>query len=163
MKEHGFIKLDRCIEDNRWYKVPNTCHLYIYLLMNANFKKGKFELHTIERGQLVTSLKHLSYNTGLSVQEVRTALKHLKSTHDITIETTTKYSIITVNNYEKFAASTHVSTSNQQTTHTQTTCEQQQYNKNNKKNNSKKGINNCSNEGKSFYEIMFEKKSLFND
>lgn len=38
----------------------------------------------------------------MSIQEVRTALKKLKTTSEITVETTNQYSIITIKNYEKY-------------------------------------------------------------
>ena len=84
MKNNGYIRLDRCIAESRWFKNVSTSHLFIYLLLKANFEKGVFEENTIKRGQLVTSLKHLSEDTDLSLQQVRTALKHLKSTHTLT-------------------------------------------------------------------------------
>ncbi|MBQ8539768.1 MAG: hypothetical protein IJ433_08970 [Ruminococcus sp.] len=163
MRNSGFIKLDRRIADSRWFKNINTCHLFIYLLLRANYEEGVFEMHNIKRGQLVTSLKQLSDDTGLSFQQVRTALKHLKSTHDITSETTTKYTIITVKDYEKYAASTHTLTNKQHAHNKVATNNQQQYNKNNKKKKNNKGINNYPYETDEEYFTVFNSKSKFKD
>jgi hypothetical protein len=57
---------------------------------------------TVKRGQLVTSISQLSKNTGLSVQSVRTCLARLKSTSEITIETTKAYTLITICNYGRY-------------------------------------------------------------
>ena len=57
---------------------------------------------TIPRGSFVTSLDSLAKELGLSVQEIRTALKHLISTGELTSKSTNKYSIITVVNYEMY-------------------------------------------------------------
>lgn len=180
MKNNGYIRLDRCIAESRWFKNVSTSHLFIYLLLKANFEKGVFEKNTIKRGQLVTSLKHLSEDTGLSLQQVRTALKHLKSTHDVTIKTTTKYTIITIKDYEMYAASTHTPTNKQQTNNTQSTNgqhsnnkrltnKQQQYNKNKK--NNKNNIDNKDNKERNddnkknelSHVDIFNSKSKFND
>ena len=57
---------------------------------------------TIPRGSFVTSLDSLAKELGLSVQEIRTALKHLISTGELTSKSTNKYRIITVVNYEMY-------------------------------------------------------------
>lgn len=57
---------------------------------------------TIPRGSFVTSLDSLAKELGLSVQEIRTALKHLISTGELTSKSTNKYHIITVVNYEMY-------------------------------------------------------------
>ncbi len=158
LKEIGFLKLDRKIMSWRWYKNTNTFRLFIHLLLCANFEKGEFEEHTIERGQVVTGLYALSCATGLSVQAIRTALKHLKSTNDITIKTTTKYSIITIVNYEYFQDATSTLTNEEQTSNKQATNEQQQY-KNNKKNKK----NNKLLMESSYSLEDFENKSMFKD
>ena len=62
----------------------------------------KFMGETIPRGSFVTSLDSLAKELGLSVQEIRTALKHLISTGELTSKSTNKYRIITVVNYEMY-------------------------------------------------------------
>ena len=156
MFNKGYIKLNREILSWGWYKNINTLHVYLHLLLKANFKDGEFESRKIKTGQVVTSLRHLSDETGLSLQQVRTALKHLKSTHDVTIETTSNYTIITMKNYEKHTLSTHNLTSEQQTSNKRATYEQQQYNKNNKKYKNNKGINNYTNSSGIDYAALFD-------
>lgn len=53
----------------------------------------------IPRGSFVSSYPKLSDELGLTVNEVRTALKHLLSTGEITVKAYTKFSVFTVNNY----------------------------------------------------------------
>lgn len=95
----GYIKLSRKIVDWEWYKNINTCRLFIHLLFKANWKDGRFEGIEIPRGSLVTSLPTLSSETGLSVQQIRTAEKHLKSTGEITVSLCPKFRIISIKNY----------------------------------------------------------------
>ena len=59
--------------------------------------------------------------TGLTVQKIRTALTKLKSTGELTVKTTNKFSIITVTNYELYQSDNMPLTDNQQSTNSQLT------------------------------------------
>lgn len=83
-----------------WYSDINVSRLFLHLLLTANWEDGKFKGIEIPRGSLITGRKKLSKETGLSEQEIRTALTKLKSTNEITIKTTSKYSIISIQNYD---------------------------------------------------------------
>jgi len=104
MDVKGYITLSRKILDWRWFKKPKTAHLFIFLLLAANFEKHDFEDIIIRRGQYVCTQERLSAETGLTLKEVRTALDNLKKTGDITIDTSRGYSLITVIEYERFAS-----------------------------------------------------------
>lgn len=124
MNEAGkWIKLHSKILFWEWYKVPNTRDLFIHLLLKANWKEGKFQGYDIPRGSLVAGRKQLAEETGMTEQEIRTALNHLKSTNEITIKTTKKFSIITITNYELYQMNNQVD--NQQVTNNQPTANQQ--------------------------------------
>ena len=98
----GYIKIDRKITEWEWYKNLNTKVVFFHCLLKANWKEGKFEGKIIKRGSFVTSIKKLSLELCLTEDEVRTAIKHLISTGEITKQTTNKYSVITVSNYELY-------------------------------------------------------------
>ena len=100
MEQQGWIKLYRKITNWEWYSDINVRILFIHLLLSVNHKENKWRGKTIKKGQRITSVKHLSEETGLSVHQVRTALDKLDSTNDITIKTTNKNTIITVANWE---------------------------------------------------------------
>ncbi len=97
----GFIRLPRSILRWRWYKNPNTLKVYLHLLLSANYTDSDYEGVHLCRGQLITGRESLARDTGLTPQQVRTALDHLKATNDITVKATRKYSIITVNSYDE--------------------------------------------------------------
>ena len=97
--QNGFIVLHRKLIDWEWFTDINTCHLFLYCLLRANHKIEKWRGVTIDRGSFITSLEHISIDTGLSIQQVRTALNKLKSTNEITYKSTKQYSIISINNY----------------------------------------------------------------
>lgn len=114
----GHIKIDRRILEWEWYSDINTCRLFIHLLLKANWKDGRFQGTEVPRGSLVTSYSSLAKQTGLSVQNVRTAIKHLILTGEITSKQQAKFTVITVKNYDKYQADNRVAnnqlTQNQQ-------------------------------------------------
>lgn len=97
MLENGFVKLPREIVTRKWFGDRNTLQLYVILLLKATFKESEFEGVKLKPGQLITSTSKLGEATSQSVQQTKTALKHLKATNDITVRTTSKFSIITLN------------------------------------------------------------------
>lgn len=100
-KLKGFIFLYREMLDWRWYKDIPVKTLYIHILLSAAFKKQDWEDITIHPGQLVTSLESLAKETGLTYSQVRTALKKLEKSKNIACTPTNKYTLITVDNWEK--------------------------------------------------------------
>lgn len=102
----------------------------------ANWKDARWRGIEVKRGQFVTSIGKLAKESGLTVQQTRTALNHLISTHELTHSTTRKFSIITVVSYDLYQGNQH---NEQQTTNTLLTHCQQQY-KNNKNNKNNKNI-----------------------
>lgn len=102
MTEQGFIKLHRSISKWEWYKDEHTKTVFLHLLINANWEDSRFEGYVIPKGSLVVSWKSLSENCGISVQSARTAINHLKSTGEITIKSTNKFSIVSIVNWEKY-------------------------------------------------------------
>ena len=138
-KAGGFITLHRQILDWEWFENSETLHLFIFLLLSANFVDGNFKGRLVRRGQLVTSLPKISTGTGLSIQQTRTALEHLKSTGEITDESSSQYRVITIVKYDQYQKLTDDSTVNQQATNRRSnrqstddlTGNQQQYNNNN--------------------------------
>ena len=98
----GYLKLWRKIKDWEWYGDPNIVALFIHLLLTANIDDRKWRGKLIKRGQLVAGRRSLSKETGISEQSIRTSLEKLKLTHEITIQSTNLYSIITLNNYELY-------------------------------------------------------------
>lgn len=100
MTTEGFVKLPRTMLEWDWLDDGNTLKVYLVLLLSANWKDGEWHGIKVKRGQIITGRDSLAQKCGLSVRQVRTALEHLKSTNDITIKTTSKFSIITLNNYD---------------------------------------------------------------
>lgn len=126
MENNGYIKIYRTLTQWRWYKDANTFRLFLHLLMTANYKDMDFESTTIPRGAKVTSITALADELSLSPQMVRTSIAKLISTGEITKRSTTKYTVLSVANYEKYQPKTSRATNNQQTNNKPITNEQQQ-------------------------------------
>jgi hypothetical protein len=100
--DKGFIFLHRKFLKWEWYSNVNDRLVFIHCLLSANWEDGWFEGKKIPRGSFATSYKNLAKEIGISVQSLRTSLEHLKSTNNITHETNRQFSIITINNYNKY-------------------------------------------------------------
>ena len=96
----GFIKIWRNIVHWDWWHDVNTSRLWLVILLNANWQDNEWRGIEIKRGSMLTSIERLASMSQLTIQQTRTALKHLVKTNDITIKTTNKYSIITIVNYD---------------------------------------------------------------
>ena len=95
----GYVKLYRSLADWEWFKDVKTAHLWMYILLRANYEPSTFMGIKIRRGELLESQQSMAEATGLSRQSVRTALKHLKSTGEITYRVTRYGTHIKVHNY----------------------------------------------------------------
>ena len=100
--DEGWISLHRKLTKWQWYSNKNVCRLFIHLLLMANHKDNSHEGIRIKKGQRLTSNRKLAGETGLTVQEVKTALKKLESTHEITRTGSNKNTLITIVNYEGY-------------------------------------------------------------
>lgn len=114
-----FIKLYDKILQWEWFGHPNTVCLFIYLLLKANYKDTRFQGKVIQRGQLLTSIPKLATDTGLSIQQTKTAMNHLRLTGEVTDEANRQYRIITVVKYDEYQSSTDKTTNNQPTNNRQ--------------------------------------------
>lgn len=98
----NYIKLDRRILTWKWYSDTNTKVVFLHCLLRANWKNTTWNGVEIKRGQFITSLQELATSTNLTIRQARTALEHLETTGEVTSQSTNKYRIITVNNYDKY-------------------------------------------------------------
>lgn len=156
----GWIKFFRQFTKWEWYKDTNVKSLFIHLLLSANHKDKNWQGVLIKKGQLITSINSLSEETGLSVQNIRTALNKLKSTNEITIETTSKYTLITIEKYAFYQSiSDDSNTEDNKEINKQLTNEQQTTNKQLTTNKNEKNIKNDKNDKKNISKK--ERKETF--
>jgi len=112
---NGYILIHRKLQKWQWYKDSNVLHLFIDLLLDANYEESKIGFQVIKRGQCLTSLKRMQENTGLTYQQIRTCLDKLQKSGEINKQTTNRYSIITINKYDEYQDINKQITNKQQT------------------------------------------------
>ncbi len=73
----GWIKLHRKFLDWEWFNKSESVHLFLYMLLKANHKDGKWQGIDVKRGQFISSLGNISNATGLSIQ-LRTTITQVQ-------------------------------------------------------------------------------------
>lgn len=129
----GWIKLHRDLLDKPIW-IESTLEqktILITLLMLASHKENKWEwqgkLYNIEPGQFITSLESIAEKCGkgVSIQNVRTALKRFEKYEFLTNKSTNKNRLITIVNWGVYQGNeeelTNKLTGNQQATNKQLT------------------------------------------
>ena len=122
----GWLKVHRKFLDWEWFDKPEMVQFFFYILLSANYEDKKWHGITVARGQLVTNSCSLKAKLNLSTQQIRTCIARLELSGEITKESTNKYTIITICNYDTYQS---LETNEQQTNNKQTTNEQQTNNK----------------------------------
>lgn len=100
MQDRSYIKLFRKLLTWEWYSDTVTTRVFLHILLTANYKPRNYKGHEIPAGACVFGRKSWAKTLGLSERQVRTALNHLKSTNEVTVEATNKFSIVKVVKWE---------------------------------------------------------------
>jgi hypothetical protein len=100
----GWIKLHRKITEWDWYDDANTFRLFIHLLLLANSKDANWRGINIKRGELITSVAHLSEDLKLTSKQIRLSLEKLKKTSEIDTQRANNATMITIYKYDSYQA-----------------------------------------------------------
>lgn len=143
----GWVKLHRKILDNPIFKNDKLFRVFIYLLLKASHTNHDQligdSIVSLKKGQWATGRKAISRDTGLTEQNVRTAISKLEKLGILTIKVTVKYSIFSISNWDNYQQD------NQQVTNKQPASNQQVT-------TIKKGKNDNNEDNKSFVNDGFE-------
>ena len=132
----SFIKLDRKLLSWGWKDKPNMVALWIEILLQANAYENEWHGQKFECGSFPTSIAKLSKGTGLTPQEIRTCLNRLKSTNEITIESTSVGTKIKVVKWAEYQGKdTKSNKRNNKGSNKRSTNDQQHYKKEKKEEN----------------------------
>lgn len=99
---NGFIKLYRKLKRWGWYKDTAVKCVFLHFLLSASYTEFEWMGQVFKPGQLITSISNLSEELGFSQKQIRTAIDKLCSTKEVGKQTTNKYTIITVMNWESY-------------------------------------------------------------
>lgn len=138
----GYIKLHRKMIGWEWYQDANTCRVFLHCLLSANHEEKRWMGIDILPGQFITSSTVLAKELGLSRQNVRTSLTKLKSTSEITIKSTNRFLLVSIDKWASYQTDAKKSTSkittdrtiNQPTTNQQLTTNKNEKNEKNVRN-----------------------------
>lgn len=97
-----WIKIHRKISSWWWYWDINVFGTFIHCLILANWKDKIRKGIEIKRGSFITSISHLAKNVWITPKQIRLSLEKLKKGKEIDIQTTNKYTLITVVWYDKY-------------------------------------------------------------
>jgi hypothetical protein len=98
----GWIKIHRKLTSWEWYNDVNTTRVFLHLLLVANHKDNKWRGIEIKRGQRLTSISALATETNLSIKNIRTSIKRLKSTNEVASHSTAQHTVFTMVNYDLY-------------------------------------------------------------
>jgi len=129
-----FIQIHRKILEWEWYDDTNTKVLFLHLLIVCNYQDQNWRWMIVKAGQRVTSLDHLSKEIWLSVQQTRTALEKLESTWEVTRQSTSLYTILTLNHWVDYNTPSNKRVTNEQQTSNKRVTTNNKDNKDNKDN-----------------------------
>ena len=102
-----FIKLDRNIIRWQYYKDPIVMRVFLHLLLTANIEPHDFMGVTIGRGELATSYQKLAEAVEGSQKQVRRALDCLKRARSVAVTRHSKFSVISIENYDYYQTQGH--------------------------------------------------------
>jgi hypothetical protein len=102
MEQYGYVKFHRSIFQWGWFGDTNTFKVFFTMIAKAYWEEKSYNNVTIPRGSFPSSISQLAKVTYLSERNIRTALKHLETTGEVTKTKYPHFTVYTVNNYDKY-------------------------------------------------------------
>lgn len=111
----GYIKIFRQIKDWAHFQEPSVLLVWLWLLVSVNFKDGYFHGKLVKKGEIITSFRKISEETGLSVNTIRSCLDKLKRSGEITQKKSensqiSQYTHVIVNQFVKYQSVSTIDT-----------------------------------------------------
>lgn len=103
--QKGFIKIWRQLEEWEWTDDLQMVGFFVRLILMANWEDKRWHGILIKRGQFVSSIDGLRFGKKkkkLSYKCIRTFIQRLKWTGELATESTNRYTIYTIVNYNKY-------------------------------------------------------------
>lgn len=146
--ETGWVKSYRSITKKGWYKKSEYFHLWHHLLYKASHFGNEWiyknEVFKIKPGQLITSRKSLSAETGINESKIERILKCFKIEQQIEQQNLYSNRLITIVNWKSYQKSEQ---QNEQPVNSQRTASEQPVNTN----KNVKNVKNDKNRDSGFY------------
>lgn len=122
----GYVKLWRKSLDSELLKNHKLWAFWSWCLMKASYRHVKITVGcqevVLEPGQFVFGRNAASKELNMTEQNIRTIVRFLEKSENLTIKSTNKFSIISIVNWDRYQSNENVNQpSNQQTTNQQLT------------------------------------------
>lgn len=102
----GYVKMWRKSLDSACFQNDHLWRFWCWCLMRAAWKPKAamvgFRKIDLEPGQFVFGRRKAAQELQMSERTIRTCLQHLENLENLTIKTTNKFSIITINNWDTY-------------------------------------------------------------
>jgi hypothetical protein len=102
----GYVKVWRKIEESGLMQLPNTLALFLHILFNATHKDRKVGTPNgvieLKRGQYISGRIELAKKLKQTEQQIRTSIDRLVNLDILTIQSTNRFSVYTIENYSKY-------------------------------------------------------------
>ncbi|MEM7698703.1 MAG: hypothetical protein AAF236_09900 [Verrucomicrobiota bacterium] len=95
----GYLKLHRRILDWEHYSDANVLRVFVDFLLRAQYQETTFQGVFLCPGQFIAKATTIEHDLNLSRQQLRTIVAKLKSTGELTVETTNRKTIYTLVNW----------------------------------------------------------------
>ncbi len=169
MDNKGWITIDRKILEWEYYHDLTTFKVFLHLILTANFKDTKYMGFIVKRGSLIIKQSELAEQLNLTIKQLRTAFTKLKKSGVIETNSTNKFTIVKIINYEYYQNTERQTKGTQGANEGQTKGEQRAHidkqinndnNVNNENNSSSSNSNNINNNGWCLYPQNYVKAYL---
>ena len=101
-KKTGYIQLFRSFTKWEWFHDRNTLQVFLYCILSANHRENKYKGTLIPRGSFVSSYDFIAKECSLTPRQVRTAIKHLKMSGEVSTIFNGKGLIISIKKYNEY-------------------------------------------------------------
>ena len=98
----GWYKQQRNLSERPWFKDSQMVHLYHFLKEIAYVSDGQYEGKVIRRGSCVITRTEMSEITGISLKTLDRKLKKLISYGEIIVKGNSRFSVITICDYDSY-------------------------------------------------------------
>lgn len=156
---HGYVKFYRSLKDSSFYLDSEYVHLWVHLLLSVNHAEKRLKLEksdkflTILPGQILTSRKSLTEQTGIHRSKVERILKAFESEQQIEQQTFSKYRVISITKWAEYQCSEH---ENEQEMGTKRAADEQQMSTNKNEKKEKKEPSALEKEIQGFFDDLWE-------
>ncbi|HAT2827298.1 DNA replication protein [Klebsiella oxytoca] len=102
----GFALLHRKIMDVPFYKDPEAAHLWVHLLLRANYEQTLVSTDVgdviCDRGEFITGRNTLAMETGLTADRVKALLRKFHNLGMITTKSNNRFTVLRVVKYDEY-------------------------------------------------------------